>query len=62
MPLAMERLRKTDDLERGANPYGWRDILMEEIGLSRAEYEILTDYQRRAPLADVRFPQWDGGR
>ena len=35
LPLAMERLRKGDDLERGANPYGWRDILMEEIGLSR---------------------------
>ncbi len=43
LPLAMERLRKTDDLERGANPYGWRDILMEEISLSRAEYEVLTD-------------------
>ena len=43
MPLAMERFRKTDDLERGANPYGWRDILMEEVGLSRAEHEILTD-------------------
>ncbi len=42
LPLAMERLRKSNDLERGANPYGWRDILMEEIGLSRAEYEILT--------------------
>lgn len=44
LPLAMERLRKTDDLERGANPYGWRDILMEDIGLSRAEYETLTDF------------------
>ena len=43
LPLAMERLRKSDDLERGANPYGWRDILMEELGLSRDEYEILTD-------------------
>lgn len=43
LALAMERLRKTNDLERGANPYGWRDILMEEIGLSRAEHEILTD-------------------
>jgi hypothetical protein len=39
----MERLRKSDDLERGANLYGWRDILMEEVGLSRDEYEILTD-------------------
>ena len=35
LSLAMERLRKTDDLERGANPYGWRDILMEELGMSR---------------------------
>ena len=43
LPLAMERLRKSNDLDRGANPYGWRDILMQEIGLSRAEYEILTD-------------------
>ena len=50
LPLAMELLRKTDDLERGANPYGWRDILMEEIGLSRAEYEILTD--------SVAVPLW----
>jgi len=43
LPLAMERLRKNDNLERGTNPYGWRDILMEEIGLSRSEYEILTN-------------------
>ncbi len=51
LPLAMERLRKSDilDVVRTTNPpppltdYGWRDILMEEIGLSRAEYEILTD-------------------
>jgi hypothetical protein len=43
LPLAMERLRKTDDLERGKNSYGWRDILMEEIRLSRDEYEILTN-------------------
>jgi len=43
LPLAMERLRKTDDLERGANPYGWRDILMEELALSRDEYQILAD-------------------
>lgn len=42
LPLAMERLCKSNDLERGTNPYGWRDILMEEIGLSRAEYNILT--------------------
>ena len=43
LPLAMERLRVDDQLERGANAYGWRDILMEELSLSRDEYEILTD-------------------
>jgi hypothetical protein len=50
LTLAMERLRKNNvlDVDRTTNPappltdYGWRDILMEEIGLSRAEYEILT--------------------
>ena len=42
LPLVMERHRKSNDLERGANPYGWRDVLMEEIGLSRTEYDILT--------------------
>jgi hypothetical protein len=43
LTVAMERLRKSDDLERGGNPYGWRDILMEELRLSRAEYDLLTD-------------------
>jgi hypothetical protein len=43
LPLAMERLRVNDQLERGANTYGWRDILMEELYLSRDEYQILTD-------------------
>lgn len=43
LPLSMERLRPNDNLERGSAPYGWRDILMEELRLSRAEYEILTD-------------------
>ncbi len=44
LPLAMERLRKDDALERGgARAYGWRDIWMEELHLSRGEYEILTD-------------------
>ncbi len=43
LAAAMEGLRKNDDLERGANPYGWRDILMEALGLSRDEYAIFTD-------------------
>ncbi len=48
LPLAMERLRKNDllDIDRTTNPpadYGWRDILMEELQISRAEYELLTN-------------------
>ena len=46
----MEALRTNDDIERPlaadpANPveYGWRDILMEELRLSRDEYARLTD-------------------
>jgi hypothetical protein len=58
LPLAMERLRKSDVLEvdRTTNPpppptdYGWRDILMEEIGLSREEHEILTNTPSPVPL------------
>ena len=47
LPVAMERLRADDRLERAGNvadrAYGWRDILMERLGLSRQEYLILTD-------------------
>jgi hypothetical protein len=44
LPLAMERLRTSDDLERsGTTSYGWRDILMEELSLSRAEHDNLTN-------------------
>ena len=50
LPLAMERLRTTDALERGTATYGWRDILLEELKLSRAEYEILAD-SAAVPLA-----------
>jgi len=40
---AMAALRPSDALERGTAAYGWRDILMEQLGLSRVEYQILTD-------------------
>ncbi|HEX8088032.1 MAG TPA: neuraminidase-like domain-containing protein [Blastocatellia bacterium] len=43
LTLALQRLRESDALERGAATYAWRDILMEELALSRAEYKILTD-------------------
>ena len=40
----MEALRKDDTLERASeDDYGWRDIWMEELRLSRAEYALLTD-------------------
>src|SRR5205823_4946090 len=46
VPLAdtMEALRTSENVERAsAASYGWRDILMEELGLSRDEYRLLTD-------------------
>ncbi|HEY0377591.1 MAG TPA: neuraminidase-like domain-containing protein [Pyrinomonadaceae bacterium] len=43
LPVALEQLRQGDALERGAAAYGWRDVLMEELSLSRGEYKILTD-------------------
>jgi hypothetical protein len=45
VPLAelLERLRRSDDLERGSERYGWRDIWMEVLGLSREEHETLAD-------------------
>ena len=49
LPYAMERLRKDDQLERSTNLYGWRDILMEEIGLSRGEYDLLTTARNAPP-------------
>jgi hypothetical protein len=60
----MESLRKDDSLERQTDSeYGWRDILMEELRLSRAEYHLLTDrtvtlqelygYPPDKPLAEV---------
>jgi len=51
LPEVMEALRESDNLDRSipadpANPieYGWRDILMEELRLSRAEYSLLSDH------------------
>jgi hypothetical protein len=43
LAVAMERLRTSENLERGADPFGWRDTLMEQLGLSREEHQILTD-------------------
>jgi Neuraminidase-like domain/Salmonella virulence plasmid 28.1kDa A protein len=48
LPHVMQVLRKDDALERANETpnqptYGWRDILMEELRISRAEYRLLTD-------------------
>jgi peptidoglycan hydrolase-like protein with peptidoglycan-binding domain len=46
VPLAraQEVLRPSDAVERPDDAgYGWRDVLMEELRLSRAEYGLLTD-------------------
>ena len=40
---AMAALRPTEAIDRGNAAYGWSDILMEQVGLSRLEYQILTD-------------------
>jgi hypothetical protein len=52
----MEQFRGSNDLERGANEYGWRDVWMEEIGLSRSEYEILTDSRAVRLSESYGFP------
>jgi hypothetical protein len=44
LPRVMQTLRKNEALERAnADGYGWRDIWMEELRMSRAEYALLTD-------------------
>jgi hypothetical protein len=41
---AMAALRPTEAIDRGATAaYAWRDIVMEQAGFSRPEYQILTD-------------------
>ena len=56
LALAMERLRAGDDLERGTHAYGWRDILLEELALSREEQTILTDASAVPLAALYGFP------
>ncbi len=40
---AMATLRASDAIERGTAAFGWRDILMEQLGISRDEYRVFTD-------------------
>lgn len=57
LPETMEALRESDNLDRPipadpANPieYGWRDILMEELRISRTEHKILTNHDPDPPI------------
>ncbi|MBS9405433.1 hypothetical protein KG088_17640 [Halomonas sp. TRM85114] len=55
-PLAeiMEALRKDDSLERASDAeYGWRDIWMETLGLSRAEHRLLAERWLTGSATDV---------
>lgn len=45
LPLhkVMEQLRTSDDFKGKNSNYGWRDILIERLGISRKENDILAD-------------------
>ena len=43
LPELMAALRPSDAIERGTAPYGWRDILLEQLAISREEYRLFTD-------------------
>jgi hypothetical protein len=63
LPEVMKALSKDDslDVERtNLNKYGWRDILMEELRLSRAEHKILTNYDRDPPNTKLSLHQLYG--
>jgi hypothetical protein len=54
LPEVMEVLRTGDNLDRvSAADYGWRDIWMETLGLSRAEHRLLTERWLPGGATDV---------
>ena len=54
LPRVMEALRKNDVLERATDAeYGWRDILLEELKISRGEYELLSQSEPPGGPPDV---------
>jgi ABC toxin N-terminal region/Neuraminidase-like domain/FHA domain/PA14 domain len=57
LPAAMTALRATDDLTDITTPtsYGWTDILLEQLGISRDEYKLFAD-----PTATVQLSQLYG--
>lgn len=54
LPEVMEVLQTGDNLDRvSAADYGWRDIWMETLGLSRAEHRLLTERWLPGGATDV---------
>lgn len=54
LPEVMEAMRRDDSLERPSDAeYGWRDIWMETLGLSRAEHRLLTERWLTGGATDV---------
>jgi hypothetical protein len=49
LPDAMTALRADDELTNSGTPvsYGWSDILIERLGISRDEYRLFTDPSRQ---------------
>ncbi len=43
LPAAMTTLRANDDLTATPPSYGWNDILIEQLSISRDEYRLFTD-------------------
>jgi hypothetical protein len=43
LPVVMEDLRKNDNPERAGTDYGWRDIRLESLRMSRPEHQLLTE-------------------
>lgn len=57
LPEVMEALREDDSLEAASETdetdYGWRDVWMETLGLSRAEHRLLTGRSLTDDATDV---------
>lgn len=53
LPAVMRDLRKNDNLERAGTEYGWRDIRLETLRLSRPEQRMLTERALTNNATDV---------
>jgi hypothetical protein len=53
LPAVMAALRKNDNLEPTGADYGWRDIRLEALRLSRPQHRLLTERSLAAGATDV---------